>query len=391
VLNPDEQIEYKTPQVCDCGHSLEGVPSIQKTRQVFDIPRITIKVTEHIGHELVCPQCGKVHKAEFPAGVTQPVQYGENMMALANYLTQYQLLPLARTVEAIKDITGQHISEGTLVNAAKTLSNQVESTVEAIKEQIISSNVVHFDETGMRCEGKTKWMHVACTDKLTYYQVHDKRGQTAINDIAILPKIKGTAQHDHWKPYYSFSDCTHAECDGHNLRYLKDIAENYHQDWATEMAGLLIGANRRVEELKLGGALEISQEEFTLWLQRYHKIIKAGILEDAEKSPKVLNRRGEPKKSKALQLLIKLQTYDIETLAFMADFEIDFTNNLAERDLRMQKLRQKISGCFRSDNGAKGFSRIRSYISTARKNGISAMEAIIQAVKGNPFVPESMV
>lgn len=389
VNDPDERIEFQTPQICDCGHSLDGVPSIQKTRQVFDIPKMIIKIIEYIIHEIVCPNCGKVHKTEFPANVTQPTQYGENLIALANYLTQYQLLPLARAVEAVEDITGQHISEGTLVNAAKVLANQVEGPVEEIKQQIIASDVVHFDETGMRCEGKTKWLHVACTDRLTNYQVHDRRGEIAAKDIGILPAFKGVAQHDHWKPYYAFNNCTHAECDSHNLRYLQDIVENYHQDWAAKMASLLIEANRRVGELKLGGALEPSREEFMLWLERYHKIIAEGILEDAAKSPIVLNKRGEPKKSKPLQLLMKLQQYDIETLAFLADFRIDFSNNLAERDLRMQKLRQKISGCFRSNNGATTFSRIRSYISTARKNGISAMEAIARAVSGRPFIPES--
>ena len=389
VTNPDERVEYKTPPVCDCGHSLKGVPSTQKTRQVFDIPKIILKVIEYIINETVCPHCGKVHKTEFPLGVTQPTQYGENLRALANYLTQYQLLPLARAVEAIADITDQHISEGTLVTAAKALSDKLEDTVDEIKQQIIASDVIHFDETGMRCEGRTKWMHVASTDSLTHYQVHDKRGQAAAKDIGILPAFQGTAQHDHWKPYYTFTDCTHAECNSHNLRYLKDIAQNYHQNWASSMASLLIEANRRVEELKLGGASEISQDEFMAWHTRYHQIIAEGILEDAEKSPKILNKRGEPKKSKPLQLLIKLQTYDIETLAFLADFDIDFSNNLAERDLRMQKLRQKISGCFRSNDGATVFSRIRSYISTARKNGISAMEAIAMAVRGNPFIPEA--
>ena len=388
IENPDFRIEYKTPEACDCGHSLLGVKSVKKTRQVFDTPKITIRVTEHVTYETICPVCGKVHKTEFPAGVTQPTQYGENLLALANYLTQYQLIPLERAAEAIEDITGQHISEGTLVNAANALSNKLESTVHEIKLKVINSDIVHFDETGMRSEGKTKWLHVACTNKLTYYQVHDKRGEKAARDIGILPLFEGVATHDHWKPYYGFNDCTHSECNSHNLRYLKDVVENYHQDWAAIMAGLLIEANRRVEELKLSGAVEMPREEFLIWQERYHKIITAGILEDAEKSPQVLNKRGEPKKSKPLQLLLKLQQYDIETLAFLADFRISFDNNLAERDLRMQKLRQKISGCFRGDSGADTFSRIRSYISTARKNGITAMEAITRAIKGQPFIPE---
>jgi len=145
------------------------------------------------------------------------------------------------------------------------------------------------------------------------------------------------------KPYYCFNDCTHAECNAHNLRYLKDIAENYHQDWANEMAILLIEINRRVKALKLEGLLEMPQEEIQIWQGLYHSIIERGIFEDADKSPQILNKKGKVTKSKALQLLLKLQNYDLETLAFIYDFNVAFDNNLAERNIRMQKLRQKIS------------------------------------------------
>lgn len=388
VENPDEVIEYKTPETCECGQSLVGVESTKKTRQMFDIPKPQIRVTEHVTYETVCPGCGKVHKTDFPAGVTQPVQYGENMQALMNYLTQYQLIPLERAAEAIEDITGQAVSEGTLVNAADALYEKLGDPVEEIKQKVTASDVVGFDETGMRSEGKNKWMHAASTETLTYYAIHEKRGEKAARDIGILPDFKGTAVHDHWKPYYRFTDCTHAECNAHHLRSLKDVAENYHQDWANEMVGLLVKIYRRVEDLKAQGFTGMPEEEIQLWHGRYHDILSRGIEEDAQKSPQVLNKKGKPKKSKPLQLLLQLQQYDIETLAFMYDFEVPFHNNLTERDLRMQKLRQKISGCFRGKNGANVFCRIRSYISTARKNGIDAMEAIAMAVRGQPFIPE---
>lgn len=387
VQNPDRVIEYKTPSTCDCGCNMYNVKTKKKTRQVFDIPKSKIKVTEHVTYEKVCPECGKIHKTTFPPEVSQPTQYGENMKALMNYLTQYQLLPLKRAAEAIKSITGQSISEGTLVNVAQKLYENLESPVNAIKQKIIDSSVVHFDETGMRSEGKTKWLHVASTDELTYYQVHNNRGEKAVKDIGILPNLKGTAMHDHWKPYYCFLDCTHAECNSHNLRYLKDILENYHQNWAEDMISLLIEIHRKVQELKRQNIKSMLDEELHECHKVYHAIIKKGILEDAKKSPIILNKKGKQKKSKALLLLLKFQQYDIETLAFMYDFEVDFDNNLAERDLRMQKLRQKISGCFRGENGAKIFFQIRSYISTARKNGIDAMDAILKAVKHQPFMP----
>ena len=387
VQNPDEVIEYKTPGDCDCGCELNNVKCTKKTRQVFDIPKPKIRVTEHVTYEVVCPKCGKVHKTDFPPQVSQPTQYGANMQALMNYLTLYQLIPLERAADTIKNFTGQTVSEGTLVNAAYGLYNKLENPVEEIKQQITDSDVAHFDETGMRAQGQTKWLHVASTENLTYYAVHDKRGEKAAKDIGILPHFTGTAVHDHWKPYYRFIGCTHGECNSHHLRSLKDVVENYHQEWADKMADLLIEIYRRVEGLKEQGFTKMPEEETKIWYGRYHKILTEGITEDSMKSPQVLNKKGKLKKSKPLQLLLKLQQFDIETLAFMYDFDVPFHNNLAERDLRMQKLRQKISGCFRGKDGANVFSRVRSYLSTAKKNGIDAMEAIVLAVKGQPFVP----
>jgi transposase len=388
VQNPNEVVEFKIQESCDCGCGLEKIKGTKRTRQVFDIPKPQIWVTEYVTHNKVCPGCGKVYETEFPDGITQPTQYGENIQTLMSYLSIYQLLPLGRTIEAIRDITGHSISEGTLVNMSRALYGKLEGAVEDIKKQIINATVVHFDESGMRCEGQTKWLHVASTEELTYYEIHDKRGQQAAQDIGILVNFKGVSVHDHWKPYYCFTDCTHAECNAHNLRYLKDIAENYHQNWANEMAGLLIEINRRVKDLKVEGFFEMPKEEMQIWQKRYHSIIEKGIGEDADKSPQILNKKGNLTKSKALQLLLKLQNYDLETLAFMYDFDIPFDNNLAERDIRMQKLRQKISGCFRGKDGANIFCRVRSYLSTAKKNGINAMEAISRAVKGQPFVPQ---
>ena len=288
VAKPDEIIELKTQTICDCGYNLETVENSRKTRQVFDIPKPRVLVAEYVTHSKVCPGCGKVHKSKFPLGVTQPTQYGETMQTLMNYLTMYQLIPLNRATEAIRDITGQSISEGTLVNSAKALSDKVSGAVESIKQAIIQTAVAHFDETGIRSEGKTKWMHVASTESLTYYEVHDKRGEQAALDIGILPSFLGTAVHDHWRPYYCFSDCTHAECNAHNLRYLKDIVDNYQQEWAGEMAGLLIEVHRRVNTLKENGCLAMPWEEIQLWQEHYHQIIERGIGEDFDKkSPSV--------------------------------------------------------------------------------------------------------
>lgn len=390
VETPDFVVDAPLEEHCNCGCDLTDVEDKTRTRQVFDLPKIEIIVTEYITHEKVCPHCGKVHKTDFPAGVTQPTQYGEKMLTWMNYLTNYQLLPLERAAETINEFTNQTVSEGTLVNANKKLYAALEEAEKVIKEQIIASDVVHFDETGMRSENKTQWLHVAATEKLTYYAFHEKRGAQAAEEIGILPKFNGTALHDHWKPYYTFKDCTHAECNSHNLRYLRDIHDNHGQIWAENMAGLLIEIKRRVDTLKNKGTAQMEPAELETWRIRYHGIIEEGISEDTQKSPKVLSEKTDkPKKGKALNLLLKLRDYDLETLAFMYDFNIPFDNNLAERDLRMQKLRQKISGCFRGKEGAKVFCRIRSYLSTARKNGQGVMESLVKAIRGEPFIPQT--
>lgn len=390
VENPNYTIDAPIEDYCDCGANLSGIDDIIRTRQEFELPEIKPIVTEYRTHEKVCPQCGKVHKSEFPAHVSQSTQYGVKMKGLMTYLTDYQLIPLKRAVETIEEIIGQTVSQGTLVTASEKLNTILEKPVEIIKQQIKESKVVHFDETGIRSEGKTKWIHVASTETLTYYEMHEKRGTDAAVDIGILPEFNGTAVHDHWKTYYTFEGCTHSECNSHNLRYLKEINENFDHAWAKDMAGFLIELKKQVEAMKTEGLMSMEATQTESWRTRFHSIIKEGIREDDERSPKVFSKKtGKPQRSKALNLLLKMQKYDIETLAFMYDFEVPFDNNLAERDLRMQKLRQKISGCFRGKEGANVFCRIRSYISTARKNGQKVMESLANAFSGNPFIPET--
>jgi transposase len=388
--NPDEVIDIPNIDVCNCGFNLIKVEGIRKTRQIHDIIPARLYVTEYVTGEKTCPDCGKIHRSEFPSNVTQPVEYGNSLKTLVTYLNEYQLLPLDRTVEAIEDMIGIKISQGTVVNMNEKLFHNVEEPVKNIKEQIIASEVVHFDETGVRNEGKTHWLHSASTKELTYYEINPKRGKEAMDTIAILPNFHGAAVHDHLKSYYSYTECSHGECNSHNLRYLRDIYENYGQNWAKTMSELLIEIKKRVELLKTECYKEIDLSESIVWSEKYHNVIIIGINEDYEKNKATYEKvegKKKPKKSKALQLLLKLHKYDIETLAFMYDFNIPFDNNLAERDIRMQKLRQKISGCFRGKDGAKVFCRIRSYLSTARKNGVKAMDAIKRAFCSNPYLP----
>ena len=389
IDNPDNIIDIRK-KTCNCGCNLFGLEGKVQTRQVVDLPQMFTNVTEYIIHEVVCPDCKEVHTTEFPVTISQPIQYGDNLQALMVYLSNYQLVPLARTTEIIKNLTGKNISQGTIVNANKRLYDSLEKFEVAIKEQLKKTEVLHTDESGLRSKGKINWVHVASTNHATHYAMHKKRGAIATNEIGILKEFEGTMVHDHWKPYYTFAKCTHAECNAHNMRILKGIHENFGHIWAMNMGSLLIEIKREVDSLKGEGATSMAENNIKAYDERYKIIIAQGKKEDVEKClVKISKKTGKPVKSDALRLLQKLEKYDIETLSFMYDFRIPFDNNLAERDIRMVKLRQKISGCFRSEAGGNWFCRIRSYISTCNKGGQDIMESLKNAIKGEPFIPEN--
>lgn len=387
---PDNIIDIKV-EACECGCCLSGIEGKIQTRQVFDLPKITVNVTEYRTHEIVCPICNKVHITRFPKTVSQPVQYGENLQALMVYLSNYQLIPLDRTSQLIGALTGQKISQGTIVNATKKLYKKLEEFEYALKEQLKNAEVLHTDESGMRSQGKTNWVHTASTEYLTHFAIHEKRGTQATIDIGILPKFTGTMVHDHWKSYYFFEDCTHAECNAHHIRTLKGIHENFSHEWAQDMGSLLVKIKRQVDLLKESGCTEMPENHIKANFLSYKNIILKGKKECLEKGSKILSKKtGKPRKTDAQRLLERLEKYDIETLSFMFDFSIPFDNNLAERNIRMVKLRQKISGCFRGDEGGDWFCRIRSYASTCLKNGLDVMEAFSDALKGDPFIPDNI-
>jgi len=390
VENPDKIVDIKA-EACECGCCLSGIEGKIQIRQVFELPKITVNVTEFRTHEVICPICKKVHKTEFPETITQPVQYGDNLQALMVYLSNYQLIPLARTTELIGALTGHKISQGTIVNATKNLFDKLEKVEDTIKEQLKKVEVLHTDESGMRSQGKINWIHTASTECLTHFAIHEKRGKQAAIDIGILPEFEGTMIHDHWKPYYFFTDCTHAECNAHHIRNLKGIYETFSHEWAQDMMSLLVKIKRQIDFLKQSGHNKMPENTIKTHELNYKEILAKGKKECLQKSSEVLSKKtGKPVKTNAQRLLEKLEAYDIETLSFMYDFNIPFDNNLAERDIRMVKLRQKISGSFRGDNGGDWFCRIRSYASTCRKNGQDVMESLVNAIKGEPFIPETV-
>jgi len=390
INNPDKIVDIKNG-ICKCGCNLSGLQGEIQTRQVFDLPKLSINVTEYRTHKVTCPDCKKVHITEFPATVSQPVQYGDNLQALMVYLSNYQLVPLARTTEIIKNLIGKDISQGTIVNANKRLYDSLGNFEESLKESLKKADVLNTDESGLRSEGKINWVHVASTNLATHYGMHKNRGAIATKEIGILPEFKGTLVHDHWMPYYTYTKCTHAECNAHNIRILKGIYENFNHKWAMDMSSLLIEIKTEVDYLKCKDVTFMPESNIKAYDERYKIIIAQGKEEDAEKCcGKISKKTGNPVKTDALRLLQKLENYDVETLSFMYDFNIPFDNNLAERDIRMVKLRQKISGCFRGEDGGSWFCRIRSYISTCNKNGQDIMEALKSAINGEPFIPKKV-
>ena len=388
VDEPDHTEVHPVEHCECCGCSLVDQPadSLEK-RQVHDLPPIRLIVTEHQAETKVCA-CGHRNKAAFPADVNAPVQYGPAIQAAAVYLKNYQHLPYARTSELLGDFFGCPMSEGTLDNIVARSHKLAKEPVEQIKAAIERAPVVHFDETGSRVEGKLWWTHSASTDLATYYDVHRKRGGEAFDSIGILPDFPGKAIHDFWKSYFRY-ECSHGLCNAHHLRELIFVHEQHQQDWADHMVDCLLEIKAAVEQAKQS-ADHLEPSQVRHFERHYQKILDEGYAENPlpPLPPGAKKKRGPRKKTKPRNLLERLDQKRSEALAFMYDFNVPFDNNLAERDLRMMKLQQKISGSFRTEDGAETFCRIRSYVSTARKNAVGAMDALNRLFQGKPFIPE---
>lgn len=388
VASPDKIEIHPIRQCGRCQTDLTGVAAsgVEK-RQVFDLPEVCLEVTEHQAEIKTCPMCGHVNRGVFPAEVTQPTQYGPRLRAQMVYFNVYHFIPLERTAEIISELYQQPVSDGTVVAAAVELAEQVAPVNDAVRTYLVETeDPVHLDETGARVNGKLNWLHVASTPQVTYYAIHPKRGSEAIDAIGILPKRTGWSIHDAFAPYLNYPDAKHGLCNGHLVRELVFLIEQRGQLWACALLELLLTIQHTVGRTKSQGQNALPAFQLAAFEQDYDEIVAAA---DKEHPPPVrhANQRGRLKQSPERNLLDRLIQHKDKVLAFAYDFAVPFDNNLAERDIRMVKVQQKVSGGFRSDAGANVFCQVRSYISTARKNGQRVLEVLYQVLNGEPYSP----
>jgi len=390
VKKPDHIKKYKVAHCAHCQKSLkqQKVERVEK-RQVFDLPKVQMEVTEHQAQVKQCPCCGKETRAEFPKEVKQAVQYGTEAKSQMTYLNHEQHIPLKRTCDVFEEFYAHRPAEGTIYAAGAEAAERVTPVTEAIKEHLtLLEQVIGNDETGMRIDGKLYWLQTTGTAFLTYYAYHQNRGKIAMDAINILPRFKGRVVHDDLPAYFKYG-FQHALCNAHHLRLLLFLQERYRQKWIEPLIALLLKIKKKVETAQRGHQTELSERQKTIYFAQYDKLIQQGLRTNPP--PNATSRkpgqRGRLKQSPARNLLLRLKEHKVAVLAFMTDFKVPFDNNQSERDLRMMKVKQKVSGCFRSEEGAGIFCRIRTYLSTARKNGQMALSALRLAFMGTPYLP----
>jgi len=384
---PDQVIVHAVEHCQHCQQDLRQVASLQvERRQVIDLPPKRVLVIEHQAQQKCCPACHEISLAAFPQDVRAPVQYGAALGAVGVYLVQQQLLPYERASEVIEDLLGPAISVGTLQGLVARCAEQLAPVEEQIKAALTRAEVLHQDESGLYVAGQRHWMHVSATEHLTHYAVHPKRGKEALDAIGILKDFQGVSVHDGWRSYWQFL-CQHALCNVHHLRELTFLEEEQGQAWAAEMKELLLESKAAVAQARALGRSCLHPLEVADWKARYGALLAEGYQANPPDPPPETAKKGRRKQSPARNLLDRLSRYQEAVLLFLDNFAVPFDNSLAERDIRMVKVQQKVSGCFRSSAGAVAFCRIRGYLSTLRKQGVAVLTALEQALVGHPLSP----
>lgn len=386
-----DRIERHRPAWCaHCQKPLKpSVPGeVRQRRQVVDVPPLALEVVEHQVESLVCACCGRETAGAFPAAVTNPVQYGPRLKALAVYLKHEHFIPYARSQRFLADLFGATISAGSLQNMVHHAAHLLQPVTEKIKAALLQTPVVHFDESGFYIAGQRQWLHSAGSQRLTYYAPHPYRGQRATNEIGILPHLQGVAHHDHWATYWQYQQCRHALCNVHHLRELNALAEQGEQPWAARFKHFLLAAKVVVADARRRGQSALPSPKLAQVERLYRRLTTLAL--QAHPPPPAgwpQGKRGRPKKSKARNFAERLDKHRQAVLAFVYDFKVPFDNNLAERDIRMLKVQQKVSGCFRSPEGAHAFCTIRTYIASLRKQNIPVWSALNSIFTGQLIQP----
>ena len=371
--HPDHVVAHVPPVRCECSLVLpQGI--VVETRQVFDLAPMRYEVTEHQVLESCCT-CGKRYRGDFPASVRAAVQYGPYVKAAAVHLSEHHMLPAQRTADVIGELCGLQLSDATVLAAVSDAKKRLEPTVAVIGKAVVAAQVAHADETGMRVAGKLHWVHVLTTELLTWMGIHPKRGKLAFDAFGLLAAFVGTLVHDGWKSYRDL-ECTHALCNAHHLRELTYLFEEMGQTWAKRLIDMLVMA---CHEVAAAGGL-LSTERIAYFHSLYWEIISVGEAANPRASPS--RERGRTRQTKAANLLERLRVYSGDVLRFMSEKDAPFTNNLAERAIRMPKVKQKVSGCFRTMGGAESFCTIRSYLDTMRKQGVNPFQVLVQTFQG---------
>ena len=372
-------------QHCQADLSERAAQSIER-RQVMDVaPPPPLQVRQYEGEWKLCPHCQRYTCASFPEGVSAPVQYGPRVAALAVYLTTQQLLPRRRTRDVLADLLGVSVSEGTLTAWLKRAAGRLLPIEEQIKTALSRAKVIHQDETGLYVMGKRVWMHVTSTRTLTHSQVHRSRGHQALDEIGILAHFHGTSVHDAWAAYFRY-ECIQSLCCVHILRELKFLSHELGLWWPAKMEGLLLKMKHATETARAQGHSSLSAPDVQAFQAAFLRLLDEGDCVHP-RAPTPAGKRGKAKQHPARNLLDRLRKHQDAVLAFLYDLAVPFDNNLAERDVRMVKVQQKVSGTFRSDDGAISFARIRGYVSTLRKQGQPIYSALEATLRDQPLLP----